>query len=106
MENRAEVSYYYGQEHILTTITLKVPEVGECIYFNTKMSQEWYDARFSDKKLFHNGVRGKYTVQSVDRFYKNYDYVAKVEREYHKTLEFPCQYTIETFEVQLKPEEI
>jgi hypothetical protein len=97
MNDKSQISYWYEDECILTVPTHSVPGIGEQIHFNTKMDEHWYEARFPNKKLFREGIRGTFVVTHIKRYYKNYDYVIK-EGNY----ELPAQKTVEEFEVHLE----
>lgn len=101
MKDSSEITYWLDGDNILTVPTVDVPKKGEKIHFDTKMDEDWHDARFPNRKLFREGVRGSFIVSDVRRYYKNYDYVHK-EMIRETAYELPAQRTVETFEVTLE----
>jgi len=97
MNDKSQISYWYEEECILTVPTHSVPGIGEPIHFDTRMDEHWHDARFPNKKLFHEGIRGRFVVTHIKRYYKNYDYVLE-----DGDFNFPAQKTVEEFEVYLE----
>jgi len=103
MEDKSTISYWITttkgeDDQILVVPTVSVPVVGETMHFDTRMDKDWYKAKFpKDTKFqfFRKGVYGHFEVVSVKRWYSKFDYV-------HPELGFPCQRTVENFEVHLK----
>jgi hypothetical protein len=108
MKDKSEISYWLDDENILTVQTHKVPEIGEEIWITTLMDEDWHDSRFPNRKLFRKGIRGKFKVISVQRSYRNYDYVLEETRSGSSdtsgqtTYQFPAQRTVESFEVAIE----
>ena len=96
-KDKSQISYWFEGECILTVPTHSVPGIGEKIHINTLMDEQWYDAKFPNKELFHNGIRGTFTVTHIKRYYKSYDYVIK-----EPCFELPAQKILEEFEIDLE----
>jgi hypothetical protein len=101
MKDSSEITYWLDGDNILTVPTTEVPKMGEKIHIDTRMDEDWHDARFPNRKLFNKGVRGNFVVSDVRRYYKSYDYVHK-ETFRETAYELPAQRTVETFEVHLE----
>jgi hypothetical protein len=65
------------------------------------MDEQWYDARFPNRKLYREGIRGTFSVAQVKRYYKCYDSVFTQKTE-KGDYDLPTQRTVEEFEVWLE----
>ena len=101
MKNTSQITYWYNDSDILTIETHSVPKMGEQIHIDTMMDSDWYDARFPNRKLFREGVRGNFIVSNIKRYYKTYDYT-HIENIGDREYELPVQKIVEEFEVTLK----
>ena len=101
MENTSQITYWCDESDILTIETHSVPIIGEEIHIDTRMCNEWYNARFPNRKLFRHGIRGNYIVTNIKRYYKTYDYVLESKMG-DKEYELPAQRIVEEFEVTVE----
>jgi len=98
--NISEISYWENDDCICTISSIKVPEVGEKIYFNTLSDETWFEAHGFDRKLFTPGTRAEYEVVSVSRHIGAFDIVHKEKTE-KAVYTLPAKKYTETFDVHM-----
>lgn len=81
MNTESQISYWVGDECICTISSIKVPEVGEKLYFNTRSDESWFEAHGFDKRLFTPGTFGEFEVVSLTRHIGAFDIVHKEKTE-------------------------
>lgn len=126
MQNKTQITYWLspaGENNptvqIISTITSKVPEVGEVIGFDTRFDRVWAEANFkhlSERQMDmmfpkdETQILGKFLVVNSQRFIKELWFSAEASEvfgiepisDFNKT-KIPVSRSIETFEITIEP---
>lgn len=126
MENKTEITYWLspaGEKNptvmLLSTITSKVPEVGEVIGFDTRFDRVWGEGMFrhlSEEQMEimfpkeDTQILGKFLVVNSQRFIREDWYACESDKLFNtstavnlKGPKLPVSRSIETFEITIEP---